>query len=155
MGMNYYWQPGEDDPLRPFRKVHIGKQSYGWQFTFQGYRFAGSPEQELEIASGLSIVLDTSALNIQATSWQEWRELLERGGTIVDEDDQVVSLETFIELVEQHSAPGKRTEDGRLLLNHVECLRRHPSFWSSERTFDEACDWIDAQGYAFSMGQFT
>jgi hypothetical protein len=95
MGDNYYLcEKVCPTCKRPARKLHIGKSSGGWTFSFRGYRFSWD-EPRLE-------------------SYREWLVYLEaelaQGGEIRDEYDEVVSLDDFKRLVEEkESCPRNHT----------------------------------------------
>ena len=77
MGTNYYHR---DKPCTKCgcskNKVHIGKSSWGWQFSFMGHTEDG------------------------ITSYQNWLTELENPNKeIVDEYDRITSKEDFIDLV--------------------------------------------------------
>lgn len=142
MGTNYYWKV-KKAPLEPERKIHIGKSSGGWSFTFQGYRDAaatGDPKDDI-------------------VSWADWKARLTESGTIVDEYERTVPLAEFIELVEVGTRPGGTWGSGlnkRRLLNHVDEILREPRYadiWPRYR--DPMQHWKDPQGYAFGIDNFS
>jgi len=81
MGTNYYIDKNRCECChRSDREYHIGKSSYGWSFTFQGYRWNS------------------------LTSWKEWKAFLQ-DQTIVDEYGEVVPYDTFVQMVEEYKHP--------------------------------------------------
>lgn len=84
MGTNYYVKavPAECPCChRPFEKLHIGKVSSGWRFSFRAY-----PEQDL-------------------MSFAKWKARLAHSGTqIVDEYGNDVSFDDFVKVVTDHFA---------------------------------------------------
>lgn len=103
MGMNYYLLEDICECChRERRKLHIGKSSFGWTFSFHGFRN------------------EWDQPNIK--SWADWKEYLKLriDGTcaIVDEDGEFIALDTFFYLVES-----KKNN----LLNHtIRCRVTHP-----------------------------
>ena len=94
MGTNYYVIKDKCECCkRSTREYHIGKSSFGWAFSFQGY-----PWNKL-------------------TSWKAWKEFL-KDQTIEDEYGDPVSYEDFVKMVESYKAPGFRSETGRVNLQH-------------------------------------
>ena len=94
MGTNYYVIKDKCECCkRSEREYHIGKSSWGWAFSFQGY-----PWNKL-------------------TSWQAWKEFL-KDQAIEDEYGDPVSYEDFVKMVEQYKAPGFCNENGRVNLQH-------------------------------------
>ena len=108
MGTNYYHV--DDRNVCPTCGVgethtHIGKSSLGWTFSFRGHE--------------------------QIRSYSDWLEVLEAGGTILDEYGRAVSLDDFKALVASKVA-GK---------NHIAEYPRD--------------GWIDPEGHGFSGGDFS
>jgi len=85
MGTNYYLER-EVCPTCGHAKgyFHIGKSSYGWTFTFHGFR---GPYDFEEIGQPI-------------LSYKDWLEVLP-SGIIKDEYGDEISLEKFKELVEE------------------------------------------------------
>lgn len=84
MGTNYYTVSNHCHHCKQYkREEHIGKASYGWAFSFQGY----------------------SWLNLY--TWKHWKEYL-KDKTIMDEYGDVISYEDFIEIVEVHKRPSDK-----------------------------------------------
>ena len=126
MGTNYYVATNRCECCKRFdEEVHIGKKSYGWAFSFRGYR-----EHPTKL-----------------TSWREWKEYL-RYKEIVDEYGDTVDYQWFCGLVEAAGAPGHtRQEDEHQNLVHNEEGRKKG--W-----FNSEYDWDDEDGYSFSGREF-
>lgn len=125
MGTNYYVAENRCDCCQRYdRTNHIGKSSWGWSFSFRGYR-----EERL-------------------TSWQEWREFLQ-DRLIVDEYGDFIDYTDFCHMIETVKAPGFVREDGHQNLQHNAEGKRAPRPW-----FDPEYDWDDEDGYSFSSREF-
>lgn len=126
MGTNYYVAENRCDCCQRYdRTHHIGKSSWGWSFSFRGYR-----EDRL-------------------TSWAEWREFLQ-DRLIVDEYGDFIDHADFCRMIETVKAPGFVREDGHRNLQHNAQGKQAPRPW-----FDPAHDWDDPQGYSFSDREFS
>lgn len=126
MGTNYYAAENRCDCCQRYdRTHHIGKSSWGWSFSFRGYR-----EERL-------------------VSWQKWREFL-RDRLIVDEYGGFVDYGEFCRMIETEKSPGWVREDGHRNLQHNTEGKKTPRPW-----FDPESDWDDAQGYAFCSREFS
>lgn len=154
MSTNYYWKPRENDAHSAFGSIHIGKHAGGWSFMFKGYRFSQDAPFIADLGQGLSIEVDVIHLTMLATSWDEWKCLLQRGGAIEDEYGRTVLFDEFVELVEVHAAPGAKSGD-KPLSNHVTMLRTDPRYKGNPEFFDEEKYWLDAKGYSFGIGEFS
>ena len=81
MGTNYYVAKNSCECCNRYdEEYHIGKDSYGWAFTFQGY-----PAERL-------------------TSWKAWKEFL-REQEIRDEYGEKVDYEWFVQYIETARNP--------------------------------------------------
>lgn len=106
MGTNYYVTENHCECCKRYDvKYHIGKKSYGWAFSFQGYQYDG------------------------LTSWQKWKEYLETA-TIHDEYGDLVPYDEFVTLVETEGRPNYIRSDGRKNLVHNAEGRREGWFRS-------------------------
>jgi hypothetical protein len=83
MGTNYYHEVELCDKCHNADRIHIGKSSAGWTFSFH--------------------VLDG------VRSWKDWQEVLSSGGRIVDEYGSEYTLDDLRKLVEAKRLP---LEDG-------------------------------------------
>lgn len=80
MGTNYYLHRDICPTCKHAKeRIHIGKSSYGWTFTFQGFRNGWGP--------------------LKAESEDDWRKEL-KNGTIIDEYGEVETYEEFWKMVE-------------------------------------------------------
>lgn len=77
MSTNYYLIIDECSCCRRHTSIHIGKNSYGWRFSFHGL-VKGEPE---------------------VRSWQDWKVYI-LSGRIVNEYDESIPHDEFIEIVE-------------------------------------------------------
>lgn len=129
MGTNYYVAENRCDCCQRYdRTHHIGKSSWGWSFSFRGYR-----EERL-------------------VSWQAWREFLQ-DRQIVDEYGRFIDYGDFCHMIETVKAPGFVREDGHQNLQHNEEGRRpNDRGWT---WFNPEHDWDDPQGYAFCSREFS
>lgn len=126
MGTNYYHHSqacpccGRSDP-----RVHIGKSSAGWTFSFHGG--------------------DLGAEGVR--SWKDWQGRLstatQNGGRIVDEYGAEITLAELVGVVEDRHDPR-----GPLQNHTVYCRTHHPEH--AERD----C-WLDPEGHSFSRGEFS
>jgi hypothetical protein len=126
MGTNYYVIENLCECCNRYEKVyHIGKSSYGWAFTFRGYR-----DKEL-------------------TSWQAWKEFL-KNKHIKDEYGQDTPYAWFVEYIEGYKSPHYIRDDGHKNLSHNEQGRIDRCPW-----FNPEYDWDDPQGYSFGTREFS
>lgn len=124
MGTNYYLRyiPKEEDLLKIKEQdstlyqilkkeiddrgvadeIHIGKQSYGWQFAFQ---IGGVSTGGLDIEKGE----DCNRQN----AYTLIREHIDNGYELVDEYGEKVPINEFIALVDSKTATINHYEDGR------------------------------------------
>lgn len=81
MGTNYYTVENYCNHCNQYKEdLHIGKDSYGWCFSFRGYKYGGP------------------------ISWQQWKEYL-KDKLILNEYGEKVSYDSFVELIEKHKSP--------------------------------------------------
>jgi hypothetical protein len=105
MGTNYYVVDNVC-VLRPRRdeKYHIGKSSWGWAFSFQGYKYDG------------------------LTTWQKWKEYL-KDRRIYNEYGEEIRYDTFVDMVERFDSPTfVHPTTGRKNLVHNESGRKEGWF---------------------------
>ena len=113
MGTNYYVRKNHCECCnRSDHEYHIGKSSYGWAFSFQGY-----PWNKLD-------------------SWQAWKAFL-ADQVIVDEYKEVVSYDDFVTMVETYKSPQFISlTNGKKNLSHIdECKRT--GYYSSEHDWQD------------------
>lgn len=94
MGTNYYVAKDKCECCKRYDTVyHIGKSSYGWAFSFRGYK-----EGKL-------------------ITWKAWKEFLKEQ-LIVDEYGDFIEYEKFVTMIETVKSPGFTREDGHVNLLH-------------------------------------
>ena len=126
MGTNYYVAKNLCECCNRYdEEYHIGKASYGWAFSFQGYRAE------------------------RLVSWQAWKEFL-KDKIIMDEYGDRVHYDWFVNFIEDYKSPGYIREDGRKNLQHNEQGRIDSRPW-----FNPEYDWDDEDGYAFCSREFS
>ena len=113
MGDNYYVVENVCDCCGRYdEKYHIGKASWGWAFTFQGYKYDG------------------------LTSWQKWKAYL-ADKKIYNEYHEPVDYNWFVEYVETRKSPNYVNPDnGRKNLIHNEEGRKD-GWINSEYDWDD------------------
>lgn len=130
MGTNYYVVENHCECCDRYDKAyHIGKSSFGWSFSFRGYRHTVAPQP--------------------LTSWAEWKDFL-RGKMIRDEYGYTMDYEEFCTMIETIKSPGHVNPNGRRNLQHNEEGRKGARPW-----FDSHYDWDDEDGYSFSSREFS
>ena len=126
MGTNYYVVENVCECCNRYdEKYHIGKSSWGWAFSFQGYKYDG------------------------LTSWQKYKEYL-KDKDIRDEYGERITYDEFVKYVETEKSPGYVREDGHKNLQHNEEGKKDIRPW-----FNPEYDWDDADGYSFSSREFS
>lgn len=125
MGTNYYWARNNCNHCQRHDRVHIGKKSFGWMFSFRGHT---------DIVPNIR-------------SWAEWKRELEHTddpAPIINEYGERLTFAEFAEIVE-----GSRTEKQ----NHFDyCMREYPE-WSKNAA--DGREWKDAEGFSFSAWEFS
>lgn len=112
MGTNYYVAENVCECCDRYdEKFHIGKSSFGWAFTFQGYKYDG------------------------LTSWQKWKEFL-REEKIYDEYNDLIDYDWFVEFIEGKKAPNFIRENGHKNLVHNDEGRKE-GWFDSEYDWDD------------------
>ncbi len=131
MGTNYYVATNICECCNRRDEMHIGKQSWGWAFSFRGYR---SEYDEAPIIE----------------SWRDWKAYL-RDKQIVDEYGDPVNYDVFVDLVEGIGSPSyTNPENGHKNLSHNEAGKKDKYPW-----FNPDHDWDDEFGYSFSDREFS
>ena len=105
MGTNYYIRHGKKNceccDSKIDNMLHIGKNSYGWEFSFQGYR------------------------ELKLNSFSDWREFLDNSHEeIVDEYDCVVLREEFFSIVTRSKIMENKN-------HYLECVKDGMSYQDS------------------------
>jgi hypothetical protein len=129
MGTNYYVAKNLCECCNRYdREYHIGKSSYGWSFSFHGYRAE------------------------RLVSWPAWKEFL-KNQIIMDEYGERVDYAWFVRNIENEKAPGFVRPDGNKNLQHnAEGRKPNPSGYT---WFNPEYDWDDEGGYSFSSREFS
>lgn len=134
MSTNFYWKPPANDPLATLGRIHVGLRSGGHPFQFQAFRVKGGKRGNSKATPGPVLT---------ATSWAEWKTLLQRPGSeVFDEYDREIHIGAFIEEIESWMHPTKGTFNGKPLHRFV----------FSE---DNKESWLDTEGYPFFMAEFS
>jgi hypothetical protein len=126
MGTNYYVAKNLCECCNRYdEEYHIGKASYGWAFSFQGYRAE------------------------RLVSWRAWKEFL-KDKIIIDEYGERTNYDWFVNYIEEDKSPGYVREDGHKNLQHNEQGKIDKRPW-----FNPENDWDDEDGYAFCARVFS
>jgi hypothetical protein len=126
MGTNYYVAKNLCECCNRYdEEYHIGKASYGWAFSFQGYRAE------------------------RLVSWRAWKEFL-KDKIIIDEYGERTNYDWFVNYIEENKSPGYVREDGHKNLQHNEQGKIDKRPW-----FNPENDWDDEDGYAFCARVFS
>lgn len=126
MGTNYYVAKNLCECCNRYdEEYHIGKSSYGWTFSFQGYRAE------------------------RLVSWRAWKEFL-KDKIIIDEYGERTNYDWFVDYIEGNKSPGYVREDGHKNLQHNEQGKIDKRPW-----FNPENDWDDEDGYAFCAREFS
>jgi hypothetical protein len=134
MGTNYYLQKKINDEGRR-RDIHICKTSHGWYPHLQGYK------NEYDD-------------NPIITSWFDWKtflraEVKRNEGLIFNEYDELLTLEEFIEMIENWQFLGD-TSDWANPFNYP---TKDINPYSISHEIRE--EWLDPQGYWLSSREFS
>jgi len=104
MGTNYYVAENICECCKRYDdKYHIGKSSWGWAFSFRGYKYGG------------------------LTTWQKWKDYL-KDKKIYNEYREPVDYNWFVEYIETEKAPHYVRYDGHKNLVHNEEGRKEGWF---------------------------
>jgi hypothetical protein len=126
MGTNYYVAKNLCECCNRYdEEYHIGKASYGWAFSFQGYRAE------------------------RLVSWRAWKEFI-KDKIIIDEYGERTNYDWFVNYIEENKSPGYVREDGHKNLQHNEQGKIDKCSW-----FNPENDWDDEDGYAFCAREFS
>lgn len=128
MGMNYYLEDKKCCECGRSEKYHIGKRSYGWEFSFQAW---------------------SACEFYEIRSWDTWKKVIMKFGGVVNEDGKIIPAGQFIELVED-TRELLLNADGsaRRPLNHYDyCKENHPNTLHNQ--------WKDEDGWSFTHGDFS
>ncbi len=127
MGTNYYLlQNLCSHCKRTDPEIHVGKKSWGWQFSFSSFE--------------------------DIKSWQQWKEKLlslKEDEKFMDEYDREVDVLQFIKMVEDSIKDTKN-------LNHLDyCLSEYRHRSGILKEIDEKISWKDEEGYYFTTREFS
>ena len=113
MGTNYYVAKNRCECCNRYdEEYHIGKSSYGWAFSFQGYKAE------------------------RLVSWKAWKEFL-KNQTIMNEYGDSISYEEFVEMIETWGSPTHvRESDGHKNLCHNDEGRKQ-GYFNPEHDWDD------------------
>jgi hypothetical protein len=126
MGTNYYVAKNLCECCDRYDKeYHIGKSSWGWAFTFQGYKYDG------------------------LTSWKKYKEFL-KDQIIMDEYHERIDYDWFVQMIENEKSPGFVRSDGHKNLLHNDQGKKDSRPW-----FNPEYDWDDEDGYSFTSREFS
>lgn len=140
--------------------IHIGLFVGGSSFSFQAFKYEGSPAQEraFEVSCGIFVLVPVPEVPpISITSFADWKELLlQPGGVIESEDGEILTAEEFIEMVEVRLNPKTGSwgngKNARPLSNRFDLLEKMKGIYGP---VDPERNWKDADGYSFSMENFS
>lgn len=131
MGMNYYCIsiPCNLCGCSKNRR-HIGKSSCGWKFIFKGYPFEGP------------------------TTYKEWiNELCQSDYLIVDENEDVISLQDFIDEIHEGGRQDKMKGSANMACGGV--LNEDEEKYLKNTQIDtDISYWLDEEGYGFTSNFF-
>lgn len=127
MGTNYYHRTNLCGECGRYDQTHIGKLSFGWEFSFQA-------------------VYDTEG-KLEVGSWRKWRERLERGGEVWNEYGQQTLLTKFITTVNESRLPHNEVNP---FIHAVYCQSNTSMDASYLKTL-----WLDENRWSFSSGKFA
>lgn len=124
MGTNYYIKKRDSERKINEPDIHIGKNSYGWEFSFQSI-----PELGL-------------------TSYQKWIEFIFMNSErIYNEYNENISFEDMLKVFKDNCPGSKMYNSEKLNKNHHNELKEDKTHYSS-KTF------VDAEGWSFSEYDF-
>ncbi len=132
MGTNYYLYVDTCECCdRPDEIIHIGKKSFGWAFTIQG--FSGHWERNETFSDYVKSIALPAIL-----SWKDWKTIFKsmpKNWKIMDEYKRPMSKSGFIKLVEESYKDKKN--------------KAHAKEYYSDN------DVLDDQGYSISICNFS
>ena len=129
MGTNYYVASNHCECCDRYdEEYHIGKSSYGWAFSFHGYRAE------------------------RLVSWKQWKEFL-KDKIIMDEYRERIDYDWFVEYIEKEKSPNFINGSGRK--NQIHNDEGRKSDKNGYTWFNPEYDWDDEDGYSFSSREFS
>jgi hypothetical protein len=99
MGTNYYVHLKHCPQCNRYEERHVGKSSFGWQFTFRGYRAEDGQVPPIQSAD-------------------DWRVVISNEGLVWDEYGAPMTAAEFWQMVE-------RKRDGKS--HYAECAKEYKS----------------------------
>lgn len=150
MGTCYFVALNHCECCNRSNKIHIGKDSYGWSFNFQGY---SGEYGYIEDDNNESIEVP---VDLELKSWKQWKEYL-KGKLIVDEYGEYQDYEEFVSYIEGYKSPGCCLENGNPNKDHITEVLNDPRYsgytWEEYNNPEE--HWHDEDGYSFSKRYFS
>lgn len=162
MSNNYYLKTGPGSALPPELNLHIGRSAHGWAFLFQAYDFRGKPAfalpTQLNDKGHAEIYCTMSFPAVPAfkiSSWAEWKmHLLSPGNKLEDEGGKLQDIPTFIAYIEKNGHPERGTfgPGNTPVKGDVSVALTGPGAVPESY---KARNWLDAEGYEFSLENFS
>ena len=130
MGTNYYLQKDYCKSCKRYERIHIGKSSYGWTFSFRGY----SPENYSS-----EIIKECKTSFDRIISYKHWLGFIKESKfKIIDEYGGKVTVKHFKELVISKDKMNNHAKE------------------SYKNAWPDAKDcWLDEDGNSFSRTEFS
>lgn len=135
MGTNYYlYKENCVDCIadKPNHRLHLGKQSYGWEFMIHGYVLA--------IHHGFHVTIRS-----KKEMFRMIKQLLNSGWGIADEYNEEIDFHDFKEMVEASTVFGDKPAK-----NHYDVTLRDRSILSTNST-----DHKDSEGWSVTYCDFS
>jgi hypothetical protein len=149
----YFFIPSEG-PLTRYYQLLIGTLHRGqYQIHLRGYEVReGWTRLEVYNNPCLEVGVDLPGLDIE--SWADWKALLESTpGKIQvgdDYDENVISSESFIQMVEEQASPFALDRNGKPLSSPYNYIHNSGKDLHKIWTENPNDNWKDAEGYSFS-----
>lgn len=143
MGTNYYLIYNKCECCNRSDRIHLGKSSAGWKFTFQ--TIENFPLDKVDLA--LQMIDYKESIDIK--SWKSLKEFLKKyvvefkTAVIQDEYGTNISFEEFLNLVESKQINNENK-------SHYLEIKNNP-----EWDFNSENEIIDEEGYSFSRLEFS
>jgi len=132
MGTNYYYEDISG------KKYHIGKSSYGWQFSFQA-------QPKLDVYS------NRQWKSFLSEKQQEYNfHNVNEKSIVVNEYDERVDIDEFFDDIVSHSVRLKRWQNDD---NSRKKLKNQTDY--VEGSYYEGQYYNDIDGYSFTIGDFS
>ena len=130
MGTNYYVAKNVCECCKRYdEEFHIGKSSWGWAFSFRGFKY-----EKLE-------------------SWKDWKEYLSQPNVIiVDEYREFIPVDKFINMIETFKSPNYVNPQTKHKNSSMfEAVKKTDGGYY----YNPEYDWEDEEGYSFSSREFS